>query len=99
MEQARGIIKSEKHGSDDLAAALQVLSIAKPADHTVRASITLDLLHAVAVPSLIWEVKPFGDHAVAAAAGLSKPTMSILQFQAGRRKTEQGCGWKATSGK
>jgi hypothetical protein len=84
MEQALGIIKSEEHGSNNLAARLKVLSIAKAADHAVRASIELYLLHAVAVPGLLWEVDPFGDHPVATAARRGKPPLRILQLEAYR---------------
>src|SRR5450631_4335330 len=98
MEQAVGVIKSEQQRSDNLAAGLKFFPIAESADDAVRASVPLYLLHAVAVAGLIWEVEAFRNHAVASTTCRSKPTLSILQLQAGRRKTEQVCARKVPGG-
>src|ERR1700704_4309484 len=74
VKQALSVIKAEQHGPDDLAARLQVLAIAETPDHTVRASMPLYLLHAVAVPGLVWQVEPFRNDTVAATACRSEPT-------------------------
>ena len=91
MKQAFGVIKSEKQGSDNLAARLNVLPVAKAADDAVRASVALYFLHPIAGAGLIWKVDAFRNDAVASTTCRRKPAFSVLQFQARGRKTKEIC--------
>src|SRR6476646_9795184 len=99
MEQTVSVVEPEQHRSDNLAARLRLLPIAKSADHTVGAAISFDLLHAVAATGLVRKIQPFRDYAVAATAGRCKPKLGIAELPAGWGKAEQGNAGKVTSSK
>ena len=90
VKQAVGIIKSEEHRSDNLATRLKVLPVAKAADHAVRASVPLYLLHSVTVAGLIRKIETFRDDAVASATCRRKPTFGVLQTSGWPEKDEKG---------
>src|ERR1700712_3009837 len=98
MQQTIGIVEAQQHGSGDLAASLRFLGISEAADDAVSASVPLYLLHPLAVASLIRQVTTFGDQAVAAATGESKPKLCILEGKAGRRQSKKGVPRKPAFG-
>ena len=98
VEHAVGIIKSEEDRSHDLAARLKVFPVAKAADHAVRASVPLYLLHPFAVAGLIRKIDTFRDDAITSASCRRKPAFSVFHLRAGRRKTKKVLARKATGG-
>ena len=99
MKQAFGIIQSEEDRSHDLAAGLKIFPVAKTADHAVRASVPLYLLHPITVTGLIRKIEAFRDDAVASATCGRKPAFCVFQTQAGRGKTKKVIAGKVTGGK
>ena len=65
MKQSFGIIQSEEDRSHDLGPALKIFPVAKTADHAVRASVSLYLLHSVAATGLIRKIEALRDDTVA----------------------------------
>ena len=89
VEQAFGVIKSEKQGSDKLLSLLPILSVAETADDAVRASVALYFLHPVAGAGLIWQVDAFRNDAVVSTTCRRKPAFSVLRFQARGGETKE----------
>src|ERR1700712_5610164 len=98
MQQTIGIVEAQQHGSGDLLASLCFLEVSEAADDAVGASVPFYLLHALAVASLVRQVKTLGDHAVAASASGPKPKLRILEGKAGWRQSKKGVPRKPAFG-
>src|SRR4051812_33854830 len=73
MQQACVVVEAEQQRAHDVLSVEFVRSVAKPADDAVGAAKILDLLHAVAIAGLVWQIETLGDDAVKTAAGLREP--------------------------
>src|SRR4051812_38889634 len=73
MQQPCIVVEAEQQRTDDFPPVQSVGRVAKPADDAVGAAKILDLLHAVAIAGLVWQVDAFGDPAVKTAARLAEP--------------------------
>src|ERR1700710_2255515 len=98
MQQTIGIVEAQQDRSGDLAASLCFFGVSKAADDAVGASVPFYLLHALAVASLVRQVKALGDHAVAASASGPKPKRRILEGKAGWREPKKGASRKPAFG-
>src|SRR3977135_676293 len=96
MKQAAGIVEPEKTRTNNLPTSLKFSPVPEAADDTVRASIALDLLHAVPLTGLIRKIEAFRDHAIASSSCRRKPMMSVLKLQTGRGKPKKICAGKVT---
>lgn len=88
------VVQPKQKRTDNFAAACLSLAITKPANHAIRATMALDLLHAVVITALVKQIETLGDDAIAPAACGLEPFLGVLDLAAGRRQTKK-CSRKA----